>query len=117
MKWGEIGIKPDMLLCRNARPLSKESKDKIALFCSVEPGSVFTAADVSTIYELPLQLHEEGLDDRVAELLNIWSRAPRLEKWERIVRAVKSPARAVRIAVVGKYVEQTESYKSLNEAL
>jgi CTP synthase len=117
MKLREIGIQPDILLCRTDRPLSKEIKDKIALFCSVEPGSVFTAADVQTIYELPLALHEEGLDDRVAELLNIWSRAPRLDKWEKIVKAVKEPSREVRIAVVGKYVDLTESYKSLNEAL
>jgi CTP synthase len=117
MKLREIGIQPDILLCRTDRILSKEIKDKIALFCSVEPGSVFTAADVSTIYELPLALHEEGLDDRVAELLNIWSRAPRLDKWEKIVKAVKEPSREVRIAIVGKYVDQTESYKSLNEAL
>ncbi|HWE23618.1 MAG TPA: CTP synthase [Myxococcales bacterium] len=117
MKLREIGIQPDILLCRTDRPLSKEIKDKIALFCSVEPGSVFTAADVSTIYELPLALHEEGLDDRVAELLNIWSRAPRLDKWEKIVHAIKEPSREVRIAIVGKYVDQTESYKSLNEAL
>ena len=117
MKLREIGIQPDILLCRTDRPLSKEIKDKIALFCSVEPGSVFTAADVQTIYELPLTLHEEGLDDRVAELLNIWSRAPKLEKWEKIVKAIKEPSREVRIAVVGKYVDLTESYKSLNEAL
>jgi len=117
MKLREIGIQPDILLCRTDRHLSKEIKDKIALFCSVEPGSVFTAADVSTIYELPLALHEEGLDDRVAELLNIWSRAPRLDKWEKIVRAVKEPSREVRVAIVGKYVDQIESYKSLNEAL
>jgi CTP synthase len=117
MKLREIGIQPDILLCRTDRPLGKEIKDKIALFCSVEPGSVFTCADVSTIYELPLTLHEEGLDDRVAELLNIWSRAPRLDKWERIVRSIKEPKSEVRIAIVGKYVDQTESYKSLNEAL
>ena len=117
MKLREIGIQPDILLCRTDRPLSKEIKDKIALFCSVEPGSVFTCKDVSTIYELPLALHEEGLDDRVAELLNIWSRAPKLEKWEKIVKAIKEPSREVRIAIVGKYVDQTESYKSLNEAL
>ncbi len=117
MKLREIGIQPDILLCRTDRPLSKEIKDKIALFCSVEPGSVFTCADVSTIYELPVALHEEGLDDRVAELLNIWSRAPKLERWEKIVKAIKEPSREVRIAIVGKYVDQTESYKSLNEAL
>ncbi len=117
MKLREIGIQPDILICRTDRQLTKEIKDKIALFCSVEPGAVFTAADVGTIYELPLALHEEGLDDRVAELLNIWSRAPRLERWERIVRAVKHPTSEARIAIVGKYVDQTESYKSLNEAL
>jgi len=117
MKLREIGIQPDILLCRTDRPLSREIKDKIALFCSVEPGSVFTAADVQTIYELPLALHEEGLDDRVAELLNIWSRAPKLEKWEKIVKAIKEPSREVRIAVFFKYAELTESYKSLNEAL
>src|SRR5207302_8796640 len=105
------------LVCRTDRALGKEIKDKIALFCSVEPGSVFTARDVSTIYELPLALHEEGLDERVSELLNIWSRAPRLERWERIVRAVQAPSSEVRIAIVGKYVDQVESYKSLNEAL
>jgi CTP synthase len=117
MKLREIGIQPDILICRTDRTLAKEIKDKIALFCSVEPGSVFTAKDVSTIYELPLALHEEGLDDRVAELLNIWSRAPRLERWERIVKAINEPTAEVRIAIVGKYVDQTESYKSLNEAL
>ena len=117
MKLREIGIQPDILLCRTDRPLAKELKDKIALFCSVEPGSVFTAVDVQTIYELPLRLAEEGLDDRVAELLNIWSRAPRLDKWEKIVKSIKEPSREVRIAVVGKYVDNTESYKSLNEAL
>jgi CTP synthase len=117
MKLREIGIQADILLCRTDRPLPKEIKDKIALFCSVEPGCVFTAADVATIYELPLTLHEEGFDDKVAEMLNIWSRAPRLERWEKIVRAIREPSRAVRVAVVGKYVEQTESYKSLNEAL
>src|SRR5256714_9161275 len=117
MKLREIGIQPDILLCRTDRQLSKEIKDKIALFCSVEPGSVFTAADVQTIYELPLALNQEGLDDRVAELLNIWSRAPRLDKWEKIVKAVKEPSREGRIAVVGKYVDPTESYKALKEAV
>src|SRR5690606_29270608 len=87
-------------------------------FCSVDPGSVFSAQDVSSIYELPLFLHKEGLDDKIAELLNIWSRAPQLENWEHIVERVKRPSRGeVRIGIVGKYVELAESYKSLNEAL
>src|SRR5437763_16988447 len=83
----------------------------------VGAGAVFTPAGGPTIYKRPLARRGEGLDDRVAELLNIWSRAPRLDKWERIVKAIKEPSREVRIAVVGKYVDLTESYKSLNEAL
>ena len=118
MKLREIGIQPDILLCRTDRELTKELKDKIALFCSVSPGAVFTSRDVPTIYELPLALHAETLDDKIAELLNIWSRSPRLEQWEKIVETIKRPGRgAVKVGVVGKYVNLTESYKSLNEAL
>jgi CTP synthase len=117
MKLREIGIQPDILLCRTDRNLPKDVKDKIALFCSVSPKSVFTARDVTSLYEVPLAYREEGVDDRIAEVLNIWSRAPRLDKWERIVSIVRNPRHHVKIAVVGKYVELTESYKSLHEAL
>ena len=114
----EIGIQPDILLCRSDRELPREMKDKIALFCNVDPTAVFTAKDVGSIYEVPLELHREGLDDKLAELFNIWSRAPRLERWEHVVEKVKNPRHGeVRIGVVGKYVELHESYKSLNEAL
>ncbi len=114
----EIGIQPDILLCRADREISREMKDKIALFCNVDTSAVFSALDVSSIYELPLAFHGQGLDDKLAELLNIWSRAPRLERWERVVEKVKNPRLGeVRIGVVGKYVELHESYKSLNEAL
>jgi len=114
----EIGIQPDILLCRSDREIPRDMKDKIALFCNVDAGAVFTAKDVPSIYEVPLALHAEGLDDKLAELLNIWSRAPRLERWETIVEKVKNPRHGeVRIGVVGKYVELQESYKSLNEAL
>ncbi|HZZ84170.1 MAG TPA: CTP synthase [Anaeromyxobacteraceae bacterium] len=114
----EIGIQPDILLCRSDREISREMKDKIALFCNVDTSAVFTALDVSSIYEVPLVYHREGLDDKLAELFNIWSRAPRLERWEQIVEKVKHPKKGeVRIGVVGKYVELHESYKSLNEAL
>ena len=114
----EIGIQPDILLCRSDREISREMKDKIALFCNLDTSAVFTARDVSSIYELPLALHGEGVDDKLAELMNIWSRAPRLEKWEAIVQKVKQPRKGlVRVGVVGKYVELAESYKSLNEAL
>ncbi len=76
MKLREIGIQPDMLICRTDREISRELKDKIAMFCNVDPGNVFSSPDVKSIYELPLELHRQGLDDRIAELLNIWSRAP-----------------------------------------
>jgi CTP synthase len=118
MKLREIGIQPDVLICRTEREISRELKDKVAMFCNVDPGSVFTSPDVRSIYELPLELQKQGLDERLAELLNIWSRAPRLEKWERICEKFYAPARGeVRIGIVGKYVDLKESYKSLNEAL
>ncbi|NMO22637.1 CTP synthase [Pyxidicoccus fallax] len=118
MKLREIGIQPDFLVCRTDREVSRELKDKIAMFCNVDTRSVFTSPDVKSIYELPLELHRQGLDERLAEVLNIWSRAPHLERWENILRKVYSPGRGqVQVAIVGKYVNLTESYKSLNEAL
>jgi CTP synthase len=114
----EIGIQPDILLCRSDREISREMKDKIALFCNLDTSAVFTARDVSSIYELPLALHAEGVDDKLAEIMNIWSRAPRLDRWESVVEKTYHPRKGeVRIGVVGKYVELAESYKSLNEAL
>jgi len=112
-----IGIQPDILLCRTDRFLPKEIKSKIALFCNVSVDAVITAKDVDCIYEVPLVFHKEGLDDKIVELLNIWTRAPRLENWEKLVRSLKEPTHSVNIAVVGKYVDLTDSYKSLNEAL
>jgi len=118
MKLREIGIQPDFLICRTDREISRELKDKIAMFCNVDTGNVFTSPDVKSIYELPLELHRQGLDERLAETLNIWSRAPRLERWEDILRKIYSPARGeVKVGIVGKYVDLKESYKSLNEAL
>jgi len=112
-----IGIQPDILLCRTDRYLSRELKSKIALFCNVSDDAVITAKDVDCIYEVPLVFHKEGLDDKIVELLKIWTRAPRLEAWETFVKQYNSPAHEVNIAIVGKYVDLTESYKSLNEAL
>jgi len=118
MKLREIGIQPDFLVCRTDREVSRELKDKIAMFCNVDTRSVFTSPDVKSIYELPLELHRQGLDERLAEVLNIWSRAPHLQQWENIIRKVYEPGRGqVQVAIVGKYVNLTESYKSLNEAL
>jgi CTP synthase len=112
-----IGIQPDILLCRTDRFLSRDIKAKIALFCNVGVDQVITAKDVDHIYEVPLIFHQEGLDEKIVELLNIWTRAPRLDNWEELIRKVKAPKHSVTIAVVGKYVDLTESYKSLNEAL
>ncbi len=112
-----IGIQPDILLCRTNKYLPKEIKSKIALFCNVTVDEVFTAKDVECIYEVPLVFHKEGLDQKIVDKLNIWTRAPRLDNWEEIVRCLKEPTSSVTIAIVGKYVDLTESYKSLNEAL
>ncbi len=112
-----IGIQPDILLCRTDRYLSKDIKSKIALFCNVSCDAVITAKDVECIYEVPLIFHKEGLDEKIVEMLNIWTRAPQLEDWGRIVKSLKEPELFVTIAIVGKYVNLTESYKSLNEAL
>ena len=112
-----IGIQPDILLCRTDRFLAKDIKAKIALFCNVSIDEVITAKDVDHIYEVPLIFHQEGLDDKIIELLNIWTRNPQLDDWENLIKKIKSPRSEVAIAVVGKYVDLTESYKSLNEAL
>ncbi|WP_257452304.1 CTP synthase [Archangium lipolyticum] len=118
MKLREIGIQPDFLICRTDREISRELKDKIAMFCNVDNGNVFTSPDVKSIYELPLELHRQGIDERLAETLNIWTRAARLDRWEDIIRKVYSPGRGeVKVGIVGKYVDLKESYKSLNEAL
>ena len=112
-----IGIQPDILLCRTDRYLDNDIKAKIALFCNVSEDAVITAKDVDCIYEVPLIFHKQGLDDKIIELLNIWTRAPRLDAWEQIVNRLNHPEFAVTIAIVGKYTDLTESYKSLNEAL
>ncbi len=112
-----IGIQPDILLCRTERALSQGLKDKISLFCNVEVEAVFTAKDVSCIYEVPLNFHQEGLDQMIVNRLNIWTGQPRLGDWEEVVDRIKNPAREVTIAIVGKYVNLIDSYKSLNEAL
>jgi len=113
----EIGIQPDILLCRTENFLSDEIKAKIALFCNVEVAAVFTAKDVSCIYEVPLVFHREGLDQKIVEMLNIWTGRPQLQAWEDVFNRACHPEQEVDIAIVGKYVNLTDSYKSLNEAL
>ena len=112
-----IGISPEIVICRTDRFLPRSVKQKVALFCDVEEEAVITAKNVDTIYELPLALHAESLDDAIVQRLNIWTGQPRLDSWKRIVKVIENPEDRVRIAMVGKYVDLTESYKSLNEAL
>ncbi len=112
-----IGIQPDILLCRTDRYLPPGIKSKIALFCDVEEEAVITAKDVESVYEVPLVFHKEGLDDMISKLLGLEPRPSDLGRWEAVVKRVKSPRAETRIAVVGKYVEIKDSYKSLTEAL
>ena len=113
----EIGIQPDFLVCRADRNLPMDIKRKISLFCNVPTERVATARDAGSIYEVPLLMAEENIDHELAEALNIWSRAADLSYWERIVDRIENPKHRTRIAIVGKYVDHTDSYKSLNEAL
>ncbi|MBM4271633.1 MAG: CTP synthase [Deltaproteobacteria bacterium] len=113
----EIGIQPEILLCRTEDFLSEDIKAKIALFCNVEVAAVFTAKDVDCIYEVPLIFHREGVDQKIVDLLNIWTGRPHLEAWVDVVEKIINPAHEVCIAIVGKYINLTDSYKSLNEAL
>ncbi len=113
----KIGIQPDVLLCRTERPLSDELRQKIALFCNVEPRAVIPGLDAESIYEVPLRLAAEGLDEIVLELLNLPKGTRDLSRWREVVDTVQHPEGVVRIGIVGKYVELTDSYKSLNEAL
>jgi len=113
----EIGIQPDLLLCRCDREIPHDMKAKIALFCNVPEDAVITARDVPSIYDVPLALHEQGLDERIIDYLNIWTKAPDLAAWKRISKRVSDPQKSTRIAIVGKYIGLTESYKSLAEAL
>ncbi len=112
-----LGIQPDVLVCRAEQDIPRALKDKIALFCSVTPDAVFSCKDADTIYQVPMNLHEEGLDAKVAALLNLPDSKPDLSRWQDLLHRIRNPKGSVRIGVVGKYVEFKESYKSLIEAL
>ncbi|MCO4762122.1 MAG: CTP synthase [Myxococcales bacterium] len=113
----QIGIQPDIILCRHDHPLESNTRDKISLFCNVEKKHVILAPDVDCIYDLPERLHLEGFDDAVADLLDIWSREPDISAWKRFAHTFKKTETRTIIGIVGKYVELKESYKSLHEAL
>src|SRR5213592_2567760 len=113
----EIGIQPDILIVRTERPISDDIKRKIALFCNVEFGCVIESPDVRTIYEIPVRFHEQGFDQKVLERLHIDAPRPELTAWRELVNRVLQPHDRVRIAVVGKYTDFVDSYKSVQEAL
>jgi CTP synthase len=116
MRLREIGIQPDVLLCRAETRLDMDLKKKIALFCNVPINAVIDAPDASTIYEIPLMFHEGGLDDIIVEQLDLKSKNPDLGKWEKFVKKIKNPDSELTIAVCGKYVGLHDSYKSISEA-
>jgi len=113
----QIGIQPDILVVRTDRPISDDIKRKIALFCNVEFGAVIESPDVRTIYEIPLRFHEQGFDEKVLQKLGLERPAPSLATWREIVQRVLVPRERTRIAVVGKYTDYADSYKSVHEVL
>ncbi len=113
----EIGIQPDAVLCRSDEPLPEEEKKKIALFTNLPPEAVISVWDVDSIYKIPRMLHEQMLDGIVCHRLDILARTADLSSWDKLVYALENPQHEVSIALVGKYVDLTESYKSLSEAL
>ena len=113
----QIGIQPDVLLCRADRSIPSEERRKIALFCNVMPEAVIEALDASSIYKVPGLLHAQMLDEIVCHKLHILARAADLSVWQRLVDALEHPEREIHVAFVGKYVDLTESYKSLTEAM
>jgi len=113
----EIGIIPDIIICRTEKVLNKEARDKIALFCNVDKEAVITAIDVKSIYEVPVSFKKEGLDRLVLRLLNLKCPEGNLADWTRMLKRVKSPTKKVEIAVVGKYIALQDAYKSIYEAL
>jgi CTP synthase len=113
-----IGIQPDVLLCRTDRPLPRDERRKIALFCNVRPEAVIQALDVSSIYDVPVAYHEEGLDREVLAAFGITNAPePDLDRWREIAATVANPDGEVTVAIVGKYTGLKDAYKSLNEAL
>lgn len=114
---GSLGLQPDLLVCRSEMPLGKEAKDKIAMFCNMPSARVFENLDADTLYEVPLMLHEEGLDEKACEMLGYPGLPCDLTPWETIVRMDKSCTETLRIALVGKYVALPDAYLSVAESL
>jgi len=113
----EIGIQPDVLICRTDRVIDKDVKEKIGLFCNLTSDCVFSARDAESIYDVPLFFAEEGLDDKIVEKLGIWTGRPDLSKWKAMTDVIHHPKQEVRIGIVGKYTDWRDTYKSISESL
>jgi len=116
-KLREIGIAPDVLVCRSEKPIAADMKAKLSMFCSVPKESVIEAPDVDSIYEVPMVFHKQGLDDQIMMLLRLRTQSKDLESWNEVVRRLKNPKREVVVALAGKYTDYKDAYKSVNEAL
>lgn len=112
-----IGLFPQVIICRSDREIESDLLDKISLFCNVPRANVFKSIDVDLIYKVPLEFHKQGLDDKVSELLGMWTGRPQIQDLEKVVYNFEHPLRTVKIGIVGKYTDLIESYKSLDEAL
>lgn len=112
-----IGIQPDIIACRSEWPLSKELKDKIALFCDIDKDAVIEVVDADSIYQVPLMLEEQGIADIISSRLDIPQRTPNLEEWKNVVNTYLHPKKSVKVALVGKYIELKDAYLSVTEAL
>lgn len=112
-----IGLFPQVIICRADRDIEGEILDKISLFCNVPKNNVFKSIDLDSIYKVPLDFYKQGLDNKICELLGIWSTTPKVQDLEKVIHNIENPKDKVRIGLIGKYTELTESYKSLTEAL
>ncbi len=113
----EIGLTPNIIICRADREIDESILNKISLFCNVSKNNVFQSIDLDSIYKVPLEFHKQGLDARITELLGIWATQPNIKDLEKVVYNQENPLKTVKIGVVGKYMDLIESYKSLDEAL
>lgn len=111
------GLSPQIIICRSDRVIDEETIDKLSRFCNVSKKNVFQSIDMDSIYKVPLEFHRQGLDERVSELLGIWAPAAKIEDLQKVIHNFTNPLREVKIGIVGKYTDLTESYKSLDEAL
>ena len=112
-----LGLFPNIIICRSDRELEANILEKISLFCNVSMGHVFVSQDVDSIYKVPIEFHKQGLDEKITELLGIWTGRPNMEELEQVIFNVENPIATIKIGIVGKYTELIESYKSLDEAL